>query len=92
MAAHPDTGTVDVEEGAALLMDLLTVLLRVGGVFQVGAHRTEIEPGQFETTHLVVQWESYAPAQRQKADPGEEEGEDGAPAAEQELEPVGSTG
>jgi hypothetical protein len=87
---HPETGQVELEDVIEAVQRWAVVTHTVGGVFQVGAHREELSPGEFETSAVLIQWSSFAPAQRHQEDPGEEENEDGAPQAEA-LEPVGLT-
>lgn len=86
---HPETGQVELEDVIAAAQRWAVVVQTVGGVVNFGAQREEYAPGQFDTAAVVFQWSSFAPAQRRAEDPGEEEGEDSAPSAEVELEPVG---
>jgi hypothetical protein len=67
--------------------NLVWTLKRFGGIFSAGALREELGlPGSeiWETKRFVFGWDSYAPGQRQKADP---EPTAEAP-AEPEAEPV----
>lgn len=67
-----EAGELDQEEILQALVEAATIVHRVGGVVMVGSVRQELPPdswgvgveGVYGTTHLVLKWESYAPAQR----------------------------
>lgn len=53
------------------LSECAVILSRVGGAIKAMAVRQELDPeefgeGNYVTTHLVLRWESYAPAQKFK--------------------------
>jgi hypothetical protein len=62
---------VDVDNrdhAQAVIAEAAMIVDRVGGVVSIGARRREFAPGLFETTHLVVKWDSYGgPAERLQA-------------------------
>jgi hypothetical protein len=74
----PDTQAV-----ASAMFECQAILTRVGGVMSLAAKRVEISPGRFETTAIVVRWQSFVPVVR---DPDEEGAEAGA---EQPETPAG---
>lgn len=86
--ANPETGDIDPGALEALAADAATVARMVGGVVQIGVHRVEMAEDEFYTQAAMVRWDSYAPAQRMPADPGEEDGEDEVTSEAEIPEPV----
>lgn len=70
---------LDPDELNQLAVDAATVVRMCGGVCTFGAERVEVTPGVFETVRVMFRWHSYAPAQRQRQEPVQEE-----PVAEEE--------
>lgn len=54
----------DRDEVRQALIDLEGSLYQLGGMFVVSVDRREIAPDEFETVGVVVQYDSFAPAQR----------------------------
>lgn len=58
----------DREEVRVTLMDLEAATFQLGGVMTMSAVRTEVAPGQFETTGVLIAYDSrdlrLSPAQR----------------------------
>lgn len=76
-------GGLDADQLAESLMEAAIILNRVGGAVKAQAVRQELDPeqygqGNYVTTHLILRWESYAPAQRFEP----QESENGAEIAE----------
>lgn len=69
-----DPLVVDDEEtlGQAL-SDVITILSRIGGGFQIVAQRREVAPGNWQNVGYVFQWISFIPGERYK--PEEEQAE-----------------
>lgn len=59
---HGITYGPDRDELAELVGDLIGSIHRLGGIFNVAAHREEVAPGQFETTAFIVQHDKHSPA------------------------------
>lgn len=56
---------VDDEESLGqALGDVVTILTRVGGGFNVVAQRREVAPGNWQNVGFVFQWVSYVPGER----------------------------
>lgn len=84
----PDGPPIDLEDRTALdqfMLDMSSVLDRIGGTLSVIALRQEVAPEMFVPIGFRAQWSSYAPAQRmprEEAQPLQE-----APAPEPAPEP-----
>lgn len=78
----------NLDRVGALLGQYANVLMAVGGVVTLAAHRVEVAPGQYETRAVVGKWDSYAPAERQPREP-EEEHSDPRPSDLPEPAPAG---
>lgn len=89
----PQTGEWFPDEKALpnALLELIGIMTRVGGVFQMGTRRYEIAPGRIETVGVVIRWRSFAPVEKGGADqvapPVEQDGAAAQAAAEPLAEP-----
>jgi hypothetical protein len=54
----------DRDEVRVTLLDLEAAIFQLGGVMTMSAVRTELAPGQFETTGVLIAYDSFSPAQR----------------------------
>jgi hypothetical protein len=54
------------EQIAQAAVDATAVVMRLGGVVGIAAHRVEVDPEHhiFEPTKLIFTWNSFAPAER----------------------------
>lgn len=48
-------------EVASQALDLVTILMRLGGVGVIAPHRVEIEPGEYAVDKVLIRYHSYAP-------------------------------
>ena len=58
----------DRDEVRTLLMDLEAAIFQLGGVMTMSAVRTEISPGEYATTGILVAYDSFSPAHREADD------------------------
>lgn len=54
----------DRDEVRVTLLDLEAACFQLGGVMTMSAIRTEIAPGEYTTTGVLIAYNSFSPAQR----------------------------
>jgi hypothetical protein len=52
----------DRDEVRTTLLDLEGALFQLGGVMTMSAIRTEVAPGEFVTTGMLISYDSFTPA------------------------------
>jgi hypothetical protein len=54
----------DRDEVRVTLLDLEAAIFQLGGVMTMTAIRTEVAPGEYVSTGVLVSYDSFSPAQR----------------------------
>lgn len=58
----------DRDEVRVCLLDLEGAIFQLGGIVSMSAVRTEIAPGEYATTGVLIRYDSFSPAQAREAE------------------------